>query len=326
MVAGTSPLQRAAQAGDAAAVDRLLARHPSAADMGVSLYLAAMGGSSSVVARLLRAGAPVDARVQRQGHALSAAAQMGHTRDVEQLLAAGADVAAANEAGQAALHSAAVFGHCSVLRLLLGAGAGVNQQDAYQQSPLCIAAGALQADAVALCWRLVPMPRPGGKRRCTQQQKPLAAPSPAWSAPTARPQSCASCWRLGRPLRRRMSGAGRPCTAPAKGRRPAGGATLRWCSCWLTLGRRSTRGISMSRWDRRGSCSRTLQGVARGPRAACLVRRWGDGGRSRGGLRAAPHSPKSKARSFMRAAPRLPCVPACRPRCSSPPRTASQRR
>ena len=127
LTVGTTPLIRAAKAGDTAAVQLLLA-HGARADLpnslGITPLMAASGiGSTTIDTR---------ARFRNEKKCLSAA---------KLLLAAGVDVNAVNGNGQTALHGAAQSGWNSFVQLLADHGATINAKDHFGSTPLDVAEG-----------------------------------------------------------------------------------------------------------------------------------------------------------------------------------------
>jgi ankyrin repeat protein len=121
---GTSPLYRAALAGNLAALRLLLGRsvdvnNRNADNAWTALMIAAAAGRDQIVSALLEqpAIAP-DARGDRAQTALHLAAEGGHERVVE-LLAGPADVNAQESLGRTPLSLAAFAGHEGVVRRLL---------------------------------------------------------------------------------------------------------------------------------------------------------------------------------------------------------------
>ncbi len=160
---GDTPLIRAAAAGDAAAVQALLAQgadvHATnragetalmfAAEIGhvatvrallyagsavearntfreTALLYAALNGHTDVVQVLAAAGANGNARDEDTLPVLALAAENGHTASVRALLAAGANVNARSDGGYTALINAAKNGHTATVQALLAAGADMN--------------------------------------------------------------------------------------------------------------------------------------------------------------------------------------------------------
>jgi ankyrin repeat protein len=124
---GTTPLIRAAKAGDTASV-QLLLTHGAKPDLpnslGITPLMAAAGiGSTTIDTR---------ARFRNEKKCLSAA---------QLLLAAGVDVNAVNGNGQTALHGAAQSGWNSFVQLLADHGAAISAKDHFGSTPLDVAEG-----------------------------------------------------------------------------------------------------------------------------------------------------------------------------------------
>ena len=127
LTVGTTPLIRAAKAGDTASIQLLLA-HGAKADLanslGITPLMAAAGvGSTTIDTR---------ARFRNEQKCLAAA---------KLLLAAGVDVNAANGNGQTALHGAAQWGWNSFVQLLADHGAALTAKDHFGSTPLDMAEG-----------------------------------------------------------------------------------------------------------------------------------------------------------------------------------------
>ena len=142
-------LYTAAEAGDAAAVAKLLsagAAVDAPIDGATALMVAAWGGHAGATEKLIAAGANVDAaRASDGATALMLAASSGELLVVKLLLAAGADADAlaagvAGTAGTTPLMLAAANGDASLVELLIVAGADVNAARASDgATPLVIA-------------------------------------------------------------------------------------------------------------------------------------------------------------------------------------------
>jgi ankyrin repeat protein len=127
LTVGTTPLIRAAKAGDAASVQLLLA-HGAKADLpnslGITPLMAAAGIGSTTI--------DIRARFRNEQKCIASA---------KLLLAAGVDVNAANNNGQTALHGAAQSGWNSFVQLLADNGAVITAKDHFGSTPLDIATG-----------------------------------------------------------------------------------------------------------------------------------------------------------------------------------------
>ncbi|KAI2633880.1 ankyrin repeat-containing domain protein [Xylaria nigripes] len=152
-------LQIAAEVGDESIVERLL-KAKAKVDASAATYIgytalqaAAGNGHLSILNRLLAAGSDVDSFPDPRGRtALQVAAGSGHLDIVERLLAANADVnaSAALEDGLTALQAAAGNGHLDIVERLLAANADVNASAAriYGLTALQAAAGNGHLDIV----------------------------------------------------------------------------------------------------------------------------------------------------------------------------------
>jgi ankyrin repeat protein len=98
----------------------------SRSDGDIPLILAADEGHTTIVKRLLAAGANPNIVNKRDESALMYAAFKGHTAIVELLLTAGADPNAADESGCTAMGLAVGHGHLAAVKALLAAGVNVN--------------------------------------------------------------------------------------------------------------------------------------------------------------------------------------------------------
>jgi beta-lactamase regulating signal transducer with metallopeptidase domain len=132
-------LVKAAQAGDARRVERLLNAgvdvNTVARGDGTALIGAARGGQSQLIDYLLERGADPNLAARGDGSPLIAAARHGYTEIVLQLLDAGAEIDRQVPGDENALMQAAWNGHVETVRLLLDKGADVNVR-AYEQGVL----------------------------------------------------------------------------------------------------------------------------------------------------------------------------------------------
>lgn len=127
-----TPLMKAAAQGHIAVAQRLLAAGAdvAAADRGdyTSLLLAAGNGHTAMVELLLAHGAAIDHQETTQGFtALIWAAQRGHTATVAALLQHGANTQITDFAGLTAAAHARAAGHAEILKMLTGAARGAPQ-------------------------------------------------------------------------------------------------------------------------------------------------------------------------------------------------------
>jgi ankyrin repeat protein len=152
-VAADEPLQRAAEAGDVAALQKLLNAEISVdspmLDGSTALHWAALRDQPKAVAFLLEHGADVEARNRNGAFALYLAALNGSQDVAALLLEAGADANATLPSGETVLMTAARTGTPEVLELLLAHGAFVDTRDAeFQQTALMVAARENHPEAV----------------------------------------------------------------------------------------------------------------------------------------------------------------------------------
>ena len=120
---------------DSAAQARL--KPAKKASATIDLWSAAAEGNRDVVARLLAAGTPVNARQPGTGSTpLNTAAVFGRTGVAKLLLEKGADVSLANTDGNTALHIAAFFANVELVELLLDKGASVRVKNGRGETPL----------------------------------------------------------------------------------------------------------------------------------------------------------------------------------------------
>lgn len=130
---GSTPLQWAAYAGDAAEVRRLIgagADVNARNDFGASAFaIAAEAGDAAVLAELLKGGADPESPNAEGQTALMAVARTGRTDAAKLLLKAGAKVDAKERwGGQTALMWAAAQSQPEMIRLLLKAGARADER------------------------------------------------------------------------------------------------------------------------------------------------------------------------------------------------------
>jgi uncharacterized protein len=127
LTVGTTPLIRAAKAGDNGAVKLLLA-HGARVDLpnslGITPLMAAAGVGSTTI--------DIRARFRNEQQCIETG---------KQLIAAGANVNAANENGQTALHGAALWGWTAYVQFLADSGANLLATDRGGMKPLDIALG-----------------------------------------------------------------------------------------------------------------------------------------------------------------------------------------
>ncbi len=127
LTVGTTPLIRAAKAGDTASIQLLLAAGAKADlpnSQGITPLLAAAGlGSTTIDTR---------ARFRNEQKCIASA---------KLLLAAGVNVNEANGNGQTALHGAAQSGWNSFVQMLADHGANISIKDRFGSTPLDIASG-----------------------------------------------------------------------------------------------------------------------------------------------------------------------------------------
>ena len=127
LTVGTTPLIRAAKAGDTASI-QLLLTHGALPDLqnsqGVTPLMAAAGIGSTTI--------DIRARFRSEKHCIDSA---------KALLAAGADVNAANAGGQTALHGTAQWGWNGFVQLLADHGANLQAKDRFGATALDVALG-----------------------------------------------------------------------------------------------------------------------------------------------------------------------------------------
>jgi ankyrin repeat protein len=132
---GTTPLHRAVQQEDLAAVESLLkagADAKVANRYGVTpVILAATTGNGPITERLLRAGADANSSMPDGETVLMTAARTGKVEALQALLAKGADVKRREPAkGQTALMWAAAENNAAAIKVLVAAGAAVQERSA----------------------------------------------------------------------------------------------------------------------------------------------------------------------------------------------------
>ncbi len=151
-----APLVDAARKRDAAALDQLLSAkdvdlNQRSSDGTTALHWAVYNNDESLVMRLLRAGADVNAMNDYQSSPLSEAAVFGSPAIIQALLKAGANVHAENRDGQTALMIVARTNNVEAAQLLLKRGAKINSHERWRgQSPLMWAAAEGQPEMVKL--------------------------------------------------------------------------------------------------------------------------------------------------------------------------------
>jgi hypothetical protein len=124
IAAPDAALIKAAEAGDAAEVRRLLARGASVkardATGRTALVAATYGNRPDVAKLLIEAGADVNAQDDIRNSAFLLAGARGHVEILKLTLAAGANLASTNRYGGTALIPACHYGHVETVRELLG--------------------------------------------------------------------------------------------------------------------------------------------------------------------------------------------------------------
>jgi ankyrin repeat protein len=124
---GTTPLIRAAKAGDVGSI-KLLLQHGARVDLpnilGITPFMAAAGIGSTTI--------DIRARFRNEEQCIQAA---------KLLLAAGADVNARRNNGQTALHGAALWGWTAFVQFLADSGANLQAADRDGMKALDIAQG-----------------------------------------------------------------------------------------------------------------------------------------------------------------------------------------
>ena len=147
---GTTPLMEAANMGNEQVVHELIKAGASVTAKNnkqqTALHLAissSWGNRFSVVKALIEAGADVNEQDEDGTTPLIKAANMGNEQVVHELIRAGASVTAKNKKQQTALHlaiSSSWGNRFSVVKALIEAGADVNEQDEDGTTPLIKAA------------------------------------------------------------------------------------------------------------------------------------------------------------------------------------------
>ena len=154
---GSTPLMRAASAGDLDEVKSLIAadnRVDAKNKEGrTALMFAASNGRKDCVACLIAAHADANAKDKKGDTVLIAAARGGDPDCVKAILAAGADLKATDNEGVSALMSAAQYGKAPIVGYLIGAGAAVNAKNKDGETSL--------VRAVCVTWDQSRTPPPG---------------------------------------------------------------------------------------------------------------------------------------------------------------------
>lgn len=150
-IEGNTLLMIAAREGHEAVVELLLTQRPklnarnSAGDN--ALRLAAIGGKTGIVKKLVAAGARINTP---DWTPLIYACFGNHIEIVRYLIQMKADVNAASENGTTALMVAAQHGHVELVRLLLGANADPNKSTEHGETALDMALQTNNAEIAAL--------------------------------------------------------------------------------------------------------------------------------------------------------------------------------
>lgn len=142
-----------AESGDWPAVERLLAKRTNVAvtngSGATALHWAVQREQHAVAKRLLKAGAPVDARTLLGVSPLKLAIELADSQMVNLLLAAGADPNGVDGTGETVLILAARVGSLDIVKALVKAGGSAARTDeGFKQTPLMAAARAGHAEIV----------------------------------------------------------------------------------------------------------------------------------------------------------------------------------
>ena len=154
--APAAPVADAAQAGDLAAVRRLLQAggdvNAALGDGTTALHHAAVRGDAEMVGVLLYAGANVRATTRLGGYTpLHLASQRGHEAVIERLVKAGASPNLATATGATPLMLAAASGHVAAVKQLVAQKADLNtREQANEQTALMFAAAFDRPEVVKL--------------------------------------------------------------------------------------------------------------------------------------------------------------------------------
>jgi ankyrin repeat protein len=148
-------IHEAAQAGDVARVDSLLAGDPALVNaddgQGTPLHAAIFAGQAAVAKYLLDHGADADAPEPRVGFTpLHLCVYSGNLELGDLLVAAGANIDAHNRMGLSPLDLAIMLGKTEAVRHLVELGADVEGVNGHEHRPLTFAAGRGQSEVVRL--------------------------------------------------------------------------------------------------------------------------------------------------------------------------------
>jgi hypothetical protein len=147
--------------GSASRSDTVAAGTPSSPlqpDPGSTpLHRAALAGDRALVDSLLRAGADPGAHDDPGAQPLHYAARAGDREIAAMLVDRGARVDAATDGGVTPLHEAAARGHAAVVELLVRAGASASLSDFSRNTPLALARSGGHAAVVRLLEPLSPL-------------------------------------------------------------------------------------------------------------------------------------------------------------------------